>query len=370
MALGVRDLKDLALPAGWDGAYLARQALKDGTTYETIVNELAGAVVAFNNGISAHPWLAMLTSPTTSDTVRYRQGASDAWGQHTEYRMPDADRAAITGHMIPRVKFDKGLGWTWDYMNEAILDDVAEDIMVFSETGLDLFEREAVQRLFRTEDVTVGASGISPGPANGTGVSSLTFTPKDHAGESFASTHSHTLRYASTAEGQAAGDMAAHLFEHGHQPPYEMFISEADKVTWAAVSDATNEVYFRNIQRTDFAYSVDETRAAASISADEYLGLLDTPSGAVYLRALQRIPTAYSAMFKPYGINDVRNPLRWRFNPRFGQGISLISGDKLGFPAQSIVGYAEFGFAYGRDRTNAVLLEIDAAGNYATPTIT
>ena len=368
MALGVRDLKDLALPSGWDGAYLAKQALQDGTTYEQVVNSLASAVVAFNSSLISHPWLPMLTSPTERNTVRYRSGASDAWENHTEYKLPDAGRASMTGHMLPREKYDKGIGWTWDYLNDAILEDVTADIRVFLDTGLDLFEREALQRLFKAEAVTVGSSGSSPPVADAS--ATLTFTPPDYMGQSFASTHTHLLRYGTSAHGQAAGAMAAHLKEHGHIGPYEMIISDADKTTWASVSDATYRVYFRNAQRTELSYGNDTTLASPTVDPEMYFGLLDTPSGVVYLRSSYRVPTNYAAMYKPYGANDPRNPLRWWYNSRFGPGLTMISADKIGFPVQRIIGYAEFGFGIGADRTNGVLVEFDSAGSYATPTIT
>ena len=89
MALGVRDLKDLALPAGWDAAYLVKQQLQDGTTYDEVVTALASSVVAFNSTLMTHPWLGKLTSPTERNTVRYRSGDNDDWVAHTEYKLPD-----------------------------------------------------------------------------------------------------------------------------------------------------------------------------------------------------------------------------------------------------------------------------------------
>lgn len=367
MALGVRDLKDLALPAGWDAAYLVKQQLQDGTTYDEVVTALASSVVAFNSTLMTHPWLGKLTSPTERNTVRYRSGDNDDWVAHTEYKLPDATRAGMSGHMLPRDKFDQGIGWTWDYLNDAILEDVSADIRVFLETGLDLFERQALQRFFKAEAVTVGTAGSSPPFADAS--ATLAFTPPPYQGQSFASTHTHLLRYATSAHGQAAGAMATHLKEHGHIGPYELIVADADKATWAAVSDATYQVYFRSVQRAEFMYGQDTTLAAAGVNTEEYFGLLDTPSGAVYLRSSYRVPTTFAGMYKPYGMSDPRNPLRWWYNPRFGVGLTTISADKIGFPVQRIIGYAEFGFGVGADRTNGVLCRFDSSGNYSTPTI-
>lgn len=369
MPLGIRDLRNLALPAGWDGAFLERERLQDGTTYEAVVAQLVGAVAGFNGAMGQHPWLPLLTFQTIQNVVRYPTGGNAGrWRDHTEYTAPDAYRAETTGHMIPRYKKDDALGWTWDYLNEAILEDVEADIADFLRGGLDMYEIQALTRLFSSAEVTVGDTGISPGVCDG-GAGSLAFTPPAYGGQSFASTHNHYLRYDSTERGLAIAAMATHLKEHGHMPVFEMWISDTDKGDWAAVDDVASQVSFHQVQRTDIQYATDVTLAAAGINEEAYVGVFETPSGTARVRALTRIPTGYAAMFKVYGANSQQNPLRWLYNERFGAGLVAISGDKLGWPVQKIMGYAEVGFGVGRDRTAAVLLEVDDAGDYGSPTI-
>lgn len=369
MSLGVRDLRDLALPAGWDGAFLERQRLQDGTTYEAVIAQLVGALAAFNASLGAHPWLPLLTFQTTQNTVRYRtDGNTGRWRDHTEYTPPDAYRAETTGHMIERKKKDDALGWTWDYLNEAILEDVNADIADFLYGGLEMYEVGALIRFFKLEEVTVGDSGISPPYCDGGG-GTLAFTPPPYGGATFAAAHIHYLRYSDTEYGAAAAAMAAHLKEHGHMPTWELWISDADKAAWATVADATNRVYFRQVQRTDVQYAVDLSMAGAGVNEETYIGVIETPSGTARVRAMTRIPTGYAGMFKVYGGNSQQNPLRWLYNTKFGAGLVPISGDKLGWPVQKIMGYAEWGFGVGRDRTAAVFLKIAASGDYTTPTI-
>lgn len=366
MTLGVRDLKTLAIPAGWDGAYLAKQAIQDGTTYDALFDQLTSRVALFNQGLQNHPWLGWISSPTTRQTVRYATGTGGAWEDHTEYRGPNPQHAEMTGHMIERKKKDRGLSWTWDYLNDAILEDVQEDIRVFLDTALDAFEQEALTRFFKAEDVTVGDTGTSPGLVGG---GSLTYTPRDYNGKSFASSHTHLLRYASGDLAEGAAAMTSHLSEHGHMGPYDLWISDVDKATWQALSNDTHRVYFREIPKEGIVFGSNVTVGTASTDAPDAIGFLDTPSGIARIRPSVRIPTNYAGIYKPYNVDDSRNPLRWFYKEQFGRGIVSIAGDKIGFPQYPVMGYAEFGFGIGGDRTNGAVLRIAASGNYTTPTI-
>ena len=368
MFLGGRDLKDLVLPTGWDGTYLARRMLQDGTTYEAVANNVIAASAAFNAAMAGHDWLGSITFMTQSQRVRYREGAFQPWQRHTEHSLADSVRGQLQGHMIPRTKFDQGLGWTWDYFNDADLEQIQADIESFTDTAEDMYEREAMQRLFKNEDELVdGSSGVAPGPVNG-GTSSVPFTPITYQGQSFDATHNHALRLA-TADGTAVLTMVNHLAEHGHMAPFEMWVSHTDKATWMGINDTTNKIFFRVVPRDDFIYRTDETRGRDGIPPERYFGMFDTPEGAVYLRSFRRLPANYAAMFRPYGAGSQRNPLRWWGSARFGNGIAPLTGMEFGYPQMAIVGYAEYGFGYGADRTNAVLLYVNASGNYVTPTI-
>ena len=46
-------------------------------------------------------------------------GSSNGFEVHTEYGLPDPKGAATEGHMLPLIKYDRMLGWTYDYLEEA-----------------------------------------------------------------------------------------------------------------------------------------------------------------------------------------------------------------------------------------------------------
>jgi hypothetical protein len=103
--------------------------------------------------------------------------------------------------------------------------------------------------------------------------------------------------------------------------------------------------------------------------ADTYIGAVETDYGPVQMRMNARIPTAYWAVYKSYGNLDQRNPLRVRFNPRYGIGAILLAGDHIReYPLENAIGFTEFGVGVS-DRTTAVLTENSGDGTYTTPTI-
>lgn len=367
--LGISDCKDLVLPGGWDGTYITQEALADGATYEEVFVALAAAVASFNADLNQHPWLSILTFQADVEdfNLEYRQGANQAFQPYTEYAAPDIARGEISGHLIPRELWEFALGWTWKSLREARMTRIDADIMQMVEAARNILEVRALRRLFRMEDDAVGAGGTSPGFV--TAASGITYAPPEYYGKTFLSTHEHYLRYA--ARGEAALRMARHLWEHGHQPPYEMLIYDLDASDWGGIQDDTNEVYFRSIKDPEFEYASDLTLVSGAFNRVSYMGALDVKEvGAILLRKVSRVPDEYCAMFKPYGVNDARNSLWWRGGKApIGHGLMLRLAETLQDKVSIASGLMEFGFGTGQDRTNGVLCKIAEAGAYTTPTI-
>ena len=367
--LGISDLKDMALPTGWDGAYITQQTLKDGTTFDEVFTRLATAAAAFNASLLNHTWLPLLAfqADEADFMPEYRQGARQGFEQSAEYAAPTVARSETSGHLIPLYPWDRALAWTWQYLRKARLTRIEADLIELTDSAMDIVEVRALRRLFRMEDDTVGSAGHSPGFV--TAASSITYTPPEYKGQSFTSSHEHYLRQ--STRGAAALAMARHLVEHGHQPPYEMFVHQLDAAAWAAVSDDTNQVYFRPVQDVQFQYAVDETIMAPTFARIQYFGALDIKEvGPVLLRGLYRVPDEYCAMFKPYGANDMRNPLWWRGgDDPVAHNLVLYHLSSFGRQPDVATGFMEFGFGVGMDRTNGVLCQIAASGSYTTPTI-
>lgn len=372
--LGVADLRQLALPSGWDGDYITQQKLKDGLTYDQVFTRLAAAVAAFNADLTNHPWLFVVCYQADNEDfmLEYSQGARKRFEQHAEYALPDVVRAETSGHLIDIKPWDLALGWTWDYLRKARTSRIDHDIRELTDAAEDVVEIRVLRRLFRLEDDLVGAAGYSPGFANNAAAhagSNISFTPPEHDSVAFLSTHDHYLRYA--GRGQAALMMARHLWEHGHDPPYEMWVYSLDAADWSNVKDDTCQVYFRSVQDPQFEYATDLTLLSAAYARMQYFGALDVKEvGPVFLRKLNRVPDEYCAMFKPYGLNDPRNPLWWRGgDPPVDHQLISFNTERFGASPFVPIGFMEFGFGVGMDRTSAVLCQIAGSGTYTTPTI-
>jgi hypothetical protein len=339
---------------------LERIRLQDGTSIAEVVALVQTAVAGINAELAASPLIGGLAYQTTERTVRYRDGGtSGTMDVHTEYGLPVEQRAAIEGHMLPRKKRDLGLAWTWDYLNDAIMDDIRADIQLAIDRIKNEYEKAVLTRLFTVTHNTVETSGYDVGLADGN-QSTVIWTPPNYDGQAFASSHTHANERAALSVANVTAD-AAHLREHGHMPPYILLFSEADRASWTALSAFVR----RQVDGVQYGSGVD----IATVS-DEFIGVFETDYGACLMKPSTRIPTGYYALVKSYGQNHPRNSLRWWYNTKFGQGVTLLPSKQYRtFPIEGLMMYSEYGFGGNDDRTNGAVTEIGSGGTYTSPTI-
>lgn len=359
--VGFRLLADLALPSGWDPTLIASRSLRDGTTLDRVVSLLNSAVGAFNATLKNNTIIAQTSFITSDDKVRYRTDDGVAFRRHTELGKPVPQKGRLTGHMMEQEEWDSALGWSWDYLRKADLAQINADVAGLLVAAGDLWEKTILTRLFKAEAVTIGTSGISP-PFADAGAT-LAYTPPSYQGNAFTSAHSHLVGLSGFTQANV-NTLAANLAEHGYEPPYLMYVSQSDVGSWSAVATVTG---FKKVQQTGIQYA--DNADYATIPSELYIGVIETPSGSVWVRPQVRIPTGYAVMFKSYGPNDQRNPLRLWFNPQDGFGLMLVPGIISGHPEYMAIVDAELGASVGQDRTAAVLWQ-NTAGAYASPTIT
>ncbi len=361
--LGPNDLKQFALPANWDASLLAKLALAQGYTYEQLINDVAAGLSLQNAALVADPLIAGLISVTEERTVEYRVGVSNGFQRHTEYGRGDAGRGKTTGHMLPMWSWDRKLGWTWDFLRAARRSQIDADIASAMEDLRDIWHKTILTRHFQSTYDAVGSGKSVPFCDGGTADDTYIPIAKPERGGSFLATHSHFLRHSAIT--QANLELAvAHLWEHGHDGPYELLVAQADLGTWTDVTVVTGW-----IKRADGAIRYGNQVDLANVPGD-YLGVVETKYGACRLRATGRVPTAYYSVYKSYGSLDQRNPLRVCQSPRYQIGAVLLAGDHIReFPLENAILFIEFGPGVGEDRTAAVCVEIDSSGDYGTPTI-
>ena len=359
---GPRRLVDLALPSGWDGAELERLSLQDGTTIAEVVSRLTTAIAGLNAELMSNTMIGGLSFRSPERAIRYADGGSGNEMQtHTEYGLPGEERGALEGHMAPLNPKDAGLGWTWDYLRKADLAQIDVDIAVALEQVRNTYEKAPLTRLFASTHNVVGTSGYDVGLADGN-QSTVIWAPTPFDGQSFATTHTHYNELATLNVATALRPTAEHLVEHGHKPPFILLAAFADKATYVALSEFTPR------GADGIRYGLTQDLATLS---DEFLGVVDVEGTAVYIKLSNRIPTTYGAMYKAYGQNSRKNPLRWCYAEDIGPGaVALATKQYRTFPVEGIMLFAEFGFTGGMDRTNGACFEIASGGTYTVPTIT
>ncbi len=363
--LGPNDLKQIALPSGYDTAYLTQIALKDGRNYDQYLSDISAAIAAANGELLNDPLIASLVSVTEDTTLEYQIGVSNGFQPHTEYGLPDGKRAKTTGSMLPLDSYDRMLDWTWDYLRNARSAQLDANVDSAIADLNDKWQQAILARLFKSTYTTVGASGKSM-PLADAGTADSTYIPVNLPARAtaFASSHDHIHAYNGiTQAGLEAG--VANLWEHGLDAPFDLLIAMADMASWSTVANVTGW-----IKRADGLIRYGNATDLAQVG-DDYVAVVETSAyGPVRVRASARIPTTYWAIYKSFGANDARNPLKVRVSPEFGVGAVLLSGRQFPikqFPLEGAMLFSEFGVAVN-DRIGAAVYE-NTSGSWADPTI-
>ncbi len=364
--LGIADMKQFAIPVGWDAGELAKfQFAGTGTTYDQVITDIVTALSIVNSGLLNDPLYGAMLSVTTEMTVEYRDGTANGMNERTEYGEPDARRGTTIGHMLPLKSFDRKLGWTYDFLRKARPIQLEADIADAAQDIADNWQRRALIRFFSNVENQLGTSGYDVPLIVGGG--NVPYTPPSYDGKSFASTHTHFDRQTDDAAGRLAALKAgaAHLREHGIMPPYTAIVPMADQTIYTGLTEFIKPQRGIQYVRTDGSNG---TTAVMPID-DRYFGAVDADGNMIFLTASTRVPTDYLGMWKPYGANDQRNPLRVRYSPDLGVGAILLRGEGFRkFPLENAIILQEFGVGIG-DRLNGYACLFAAAGGYVVPTI-
>lgn len=367
--IGNRSTADIVVKTGVDAAELKRFTIADGTTYETIVGLLQAGLAGAANEVMSADLFGTLCSLSDQPEVSYRVGTNGSMEAFDENSKPLMQRGQTEGHMLPLVPYDRGMGWTWRYLERAVLDDIQADIVTAVNSVRDRYRVSILTRILqRADDLGsssvpgLGTTGISPGFATTAGSTAVDFTPPDYGGNTFLSTHEHYLAHAgsgSITTTQTAA-MRLNLLEHGHQPPFELWISNDDRTVYEALSGFA---LARNIAVGQYAST---SVIAAQTNLNGFVGFIH--DFMVYVKP--GMPNNYAFGFKPYGVNSPLNPLRIRVPKGMG-GIDLrilTDGAGRSDPLKSLTIFTEFGVGV-KDRTNgAPVYSNNATWADGTPT--
>lgn len=359
--LGPNDLKQWAIPTNWDASRLMQESLVDGITYDSLISEITTAL-SVQNGLLLTNTLGGMVSTTDEAAVEYGIGVSNGFQDHTEYTAPDPRRGKTTGHMLPLNPYDRAFGWTWDFLRKARRVHIIEDIASGMEDLRNKFQILTLTRFFKSTYDAVG-SGKSV-PFCDAGTADSTYIPKNHPERTtaFDATHTHLLRLNGITQANVL-TAVTHLWEHGHDAPFDIIAAQADVSSWTDQTSVTGY-----IPRANGLIQYGSGQDTAVVAEPDVLGVIETEYGPVRLRLTARIPTAYWGVYKSYGQQDQRNPLKIRYG-EYGIGAILLAGDHIRqYPIENAIMFMEMGAGVG-DRTAGVLVENDSTGSYASPTI-
>ncbi len=368
--LGVRDLKNIALPTAWDGNELSRLRLRDGTTWEQVVRDIDEGLSLVNENLTSG-YLGKLLDITTDVAVEYRSGGTNGFEQDTENVQPDRQFADTSGHMLPLRGNDRAMGWTAKVLENIRRVTLEADVSALAEDAIDLFEKRVWTRFFKKEEETgkgygLGATGVSVGMADG-GAGTIDYIPpprKDRIINAFSTAHNHYLALNGITQANLE-TAVAHLWEHGWDGPYELIISRADLAAW---QNTTNVTGFKPKGSELIQYG--GLTDLAIVDGEIYEGVVQTKYGTVMIYANSRIPTGYWAVTKSFGRLDPRNPLKVRYDEMKSFGVRLVVDNVTRYPFNAAIGQFEFGVGTGESRISAVLVDNDSDGTYESPTIT
>lgn len=362
--LGPNDLKQWALPAGWDAAQLEKMRLASGETYDQLINDITAGLAMANQALLTDPIVSSLVAISDEQTVEYRTGVSNGFEDHTEYGRPDAKRAATTGHMAEPVVKDRALGWTWDFLRRARRTQIDADIASAMQDLRDVFQKTVLTRLFKSTYTAVGSAGKSMPVADG-GTADSTYVPYNfpERASAFAYTHTHLQRLNGITQANLE-TLVAHLWEHGFDAPYDLLVAQADIGSWSNTTNVTGWV-----KKADGLIRYGNQVDLAQVDTS-YVGVIETSTyGPVRVRATARVPTTYAALYKSFGPLDSRNVIRVVPSQTYGLGAALLAGDHIRqYPLEYAMLFLEMYVAV-QERSQAVLLLNASGGSYSTPTI-
>lgn len=365
MPLGPRDKSTLVQLTGWDATALRDFQLEDGTNASAVEAMLQSGMFALNAELSSGLWGSLISFTDQPDT-EYRMGSSNGYQQHTEYGLPDGQRAITEGHMLPFMEYDRGLEWTYDYLKRARMPQITADIREAITDTRDLWRQKILGRLFQRGDDSgankgLGSGGYSPGFATTAASTNVDYTPPTYAGNSFTSTHEHYIALAGGAfTADVFRDAKAELREHGHEPVYEFIIGPDDEATVRGLTG------FTEVAQMSVNYGTNVNLAALNMASDgEAVGSYFI--GAIHdfrVRVVPGIPQYYGFGWKSYGPLSIRNPLVVRADKGMSRPMVIATNDpNNGTPAHPLqFMMTQIGFGVGvADRTNGTARYVNNA---------
>lgn len=376
--LGPRQLVDLAIPTGIDGARVFRfENLRSNLSADRVIADAAAQIGAANEQlVQLYGGLVYITEMSYA---YYRQGESSRTmtPKKAEGQKADPVKSGNIGHMLPLNDYEDALGWSRQYLRDAYITQLEGDVATIADRWRNLVDYEFWTRVFTNTENALG-SGYDVPWAIGTGTN-VNFIPPQWANYTFDSTHTHfqgTANSAAADWGTLFNTMVGELRHHGHQGRLVAFVNSTNISTIAGMTTAGAK--FVELNPQNFTMVGGNSGSPIQITTGEITGVpgelfgyFNGRLGLVELRYHDRVPAGYTFMTKTYGINNPRNGVAIRTHPGESQGFGLAVVPQLTNDIQPELDRVIFRATHGigiNDRVNGVVGRVGNA-TYSNPTI-
>ena len=304
---GPRTVLTKALATGIDGTLAMQWRMRSGRTFQEIIADLALSIGAFNESrVSKWGWCFGITE---DDLFEYEDGGSLSEAKEiTDTDKVDAEHGTTIGHMIELHVYGEAVGGTKRAMRDLRETQFMADVRTLVRKLEWRFERRLLRRWFNNTEDAIGAAGYNVPFVRGTG-GNVDFAPPAFGGEAFTTSHDHYLGVDDDTLGfdDMLNQMAEHLQEHGHEPPFTALVSRADNASYQALTKFVEVV--DPIIRTIDRGGESSGNQMFTLGQRDFgmLGFFQSDWGLVEVRYTNRLPTHYAGMTKSYGSDDPRH---------------------------------------------------------------
>lgn len=366
-------------PCGAEGGYATEgdvlvNTTADGVSLDTIWQEVAAVIKAWNAERSALASLLAFNTTNTADAIPQSRSV-DSFEEASEYGIPESIRPPSNYHLMGYSfkDWDRRIGYTWKYLRDSTAEQVRASVNYVLEADNKLTTGSILQRLFvPTQDENEWGHPIY-GLYNGDSM-----VPPAYLGRDFIAPHQHYL--VSGADVIDSGDLETavrNVTEHGYgtQPSSQLLAlmnpAQAEVVASFKAGEQNNGVTAKHdyIPSAGSPAYLQPENIVGQVAPESYNGLKVQGSyGETWIIQSDFIPEDYFAVVATYGANSSDNVIGFREHPqRQYQGLRTIPG--LGpYPLQDSFFTRAFGVGVRR-RGQACVTQVKASGSYDVPVI-
>lgn len=354
MAFGYVDSQNIDFAVGQTESRLRNMQNRLGISITEFISRVDGAITAVNTPSGL---VGELCYRTTKDRVSGAYGGSKVFQRAAEYSPARPQKGAPSGWLLPLWESEIGLGFTKKALDVMQIDTFEGELATTVQAIQRGQRADVLTRLFLDTEMPLDNDGIgtSPGFA-GSGSGSNVYGGPTPPGVG-------TLNlYQRVASGGLAGAIDSAQtwlqFFHGMQP-FDLVGSAS------AVALVANLPKF--VKAGDVLVRPAQGTAEALVDPTIHVGVIN---GNIRVRLPEAQLTGDAvAIYKSYGIDNLQNPLAWRYSDIWGADAWVE--DRELYPLANAIVKQNYGVG-PNTRVGAALIAVGASGTYAAnaPTIT